>query len=602
MLQYIRENTRSVGASIIIGLMVLSMALFGVDALFAPENTSGVAGRVNGKEISSFELNSEIQRQRQAWQSRMGGQQSQFLSDDVLQPAAMQQLVGRELVRQAADKAGIKPSNMSVDQLIVATTAFHIDGKFDPDRYRITLSSAGLTPQMYRTLVANDMAAQQYAQGMAVTSFVDQKQIDALAALLNQTRTFDYTTVQWSAQIPSVEPTDEQVKAYYDNNGARFMTEESVDLEYIVIDRSQIGLDFEVTEQELQDRYNDYVSSFVGAVERRVSHILIESNDTATIAAVSDALASGEAFADVAGRLSDDFGSAEQGGDLGFTDGTMFAEQFEAAAANLGVGQVSEPVKTDFGTHFITVTDINAPQAPPFSEVEERLITEARQAYSEGEYVDLISQVEDAVYQASDLSIAAEQVGLADNKVSKMPRSGGSYPLDQQAVIAEAFNEDLIAEGTASPIVELEDGSAVVLRVANYYPSVLKPFDEVSTEANDLVVAQLAKEAALTSATAMAEQQQSLANTASDVRRFDQAQPRPLLQAVFELAPIAGEYSAVQLPSGDAIVVKMVSVGQADVAADELSALKAMFSGPEASTEMTAAQAWMRATAEVETF
>ncbi len=601
MLQYIRENTRSVGASIIIGLMVLSMALFGVDALFAPENTTGVAGRVNGKDISQSELNNEIQRQRQQWQSRMGAN-SEFLSDDVLQPAAMQQLVARELVRQAADNAGIKFSSDSADAQIVQNPSFQIDGKFDADRYRITLGSAGLTPQMYRNMVLSDMAVQQYALSVSATSIADPAAVDALALLINQTRSFDYTLINWASQVVSVEPTDEQIQQFYDTNGDRFMSAESVDIEYLLIDRSSLSQDFEVTEEMLLERYQAFSEGYAGVVERRVSHILVESNDAATIAAITEGLAAGESFADLASRYSDDFGSSEQGGDLGFTDGTLFAEEFEAAVASLEVGEVSQPVSTDFGTHIIMVTEISEPKAPALADVRGQLVEELKQEQSEGEYIDLIASVEDAVYQSSDLLTAAEQIGLKANAISKMSRAGAAYPLDQSVVINEAFNEDLIAEGVPSPIIELEDGSAVVVRIADYHPSVLRAFEEVSEEAADLVVAKLAKEAAMTSAVEMADAQAALSQSAVDIKRFDTTMPRPLLQAIFELAPVKGQYQTVALPSGDAVVVKIVEIGQGATSAEELSALKAMFSGPDATNEFGAAQGWLRDKAEVEAF
>jgi len=602
MLQYLRENTRSFGVSIIIGLMVLSMALFGVDALFAPENTQGIAAKVNGQVVSSYEVDNEVRRQRAQWQQRMGDESAEFLSDEVLRPAALKQLIDREVARQSAVESGVAFSVTDADRLIIQNEAFHIDGKFDKDRYRIALQAAQMTPQMYRQLILDDLALRAYAQGMATSYIDDASEYAAIAKLVNQQRTFEYKSFNWADYLPAATATDEEVQGYYDANSAQFMSNEAVDIEYILIDRAYVNDQVSISEELIVQRYQDFVDSLEKSTEKRVSHILIEDNDAARIAEVEVSLAS-EDFAAVASRLSDDFGSAEQGGDLGFTDGTLFSPEFEEAVASLGQGETSKAVKTDFGTHFITVTEISQAAIPSLESKREEILAELQEEESEADFVSLLTDVEDAVYQASDLSVAAEQIGLDSARVTNLTRSGAAYPLDQRSVINEAFNEDLIAEGTASPIIELENGSAVVVRIVEYKPSVLKAFDQVSDEVRNLVIAQKAKEAALSDA------QQSITSWSTDsatevtaAKRFSNEAPRPVMSTVFEMKPSEGALVAIQLPDGNAVAVKLVEVVSAQPTDEEIAQLREALSNASGSSEFEASQAWRQSQAEIERF
>ena len=175
--------------------------------------------------------------------------------------------------------------------------------------------------------------------------------------------------------------TDEELRAYYDQNQASFISPEQVKLDYVVVSVADIQDQVEVTEAELKDAYQARVASFQGE-ERAASHILVDTESRsnaeaqARIDEIQTKLAEGQSFSDLAAEYSDDLGSKDNGGDLGYVSrGVMVGDFEDTLFAMQNIGQV-EQVETEFGYHLIQLNDISKTEAPTLEEMRDELTEE----------------------------------------------------------------------------------------------------------------------------------------------------------------------------------------------------------------------------------
>ena len=209
---------------------------------------------------------------------------------------------------------------------------------------------------------------------------------------------------------PPDETTKRLTQAYYDENQDRFMTAESVELDYVELRAEDFFED--VAEEDIQAEYDLTLQDYQYATERRVSHILFEDSDAARIAEAQAELESGADFAEIAKRFSDDVGSAGFGGDLGFTSGDAFPEEMEEAIEQLAVNAVSGPVETDAGTHLLLVTEIREGEAPPLESMRAQLERQVQERDAAAKLVRAVEQLRDLSFNAETLDAPAQELGL----------------------------------------------------------------------------------------------------------------------------------------------------------------------------------------------
>lgn len=497
MLQDIRANAQGTVAKVIIGLIVISFSIFGIESLLFSGGSNGVA-EVNGEEISPFALQQEVSVQQRRLLSILGDDADPALLDQAqLTQQALETLVDREIIKQAAKDMGLSTSDQALADIIGSMQQFQIDGQFSPDLFQGALASAGFTPALFRERLAEDIEIGQLRAGIAGSDFSTEAEIQLASSIALEGRDVRYISLPLLDFIASVELTDEAVEAYYDENTERFQSEESVVLEYL-----ELGLDAyrkEVDEERLREEFELVRDEFELATEARVSHILVEGSDddrAGRIAQAQTALSEGMSFADAAAAFSDDIGSAQDGGDLGYTAGDTFPEAMEEAIAVLAVGEQSGVVETEAGTHILLVTDRREGSSVSFEDVAAEL---GERIQSRDAAADLLVDVErlrDIAFNAADLDDPAETLNLQVQTSEPISRSQREGLFSRPAVLQAAFSEDVLEAGHNSEVIELSPEQFVLLRVAERRPSALKPLTEVRSAIEVELRERLAKQAA----------------------------------------------------------------------------------------------------------
>ncbi|WP_299830089.1 SurA N-terminal domain-containing protein, partial [Pseudomonas sp.] len=322
MLQNIRDNSQGWIAKTIIGVIMALMALTGFDALFRATSTSQDAAKVNGEEITTNELSQAVEMQRRQLAQQLGKDFDPALLDEkMLHDSALKGLVDRKLLLQGAADAKFGFSEAALDQQILQTPEFQVDGKFSADRFDQVIRQLGFSRLQFRQMMAQEMLIGQVRAGLAGSSFVTDAQVDAFARLEKQTR--DFATLTLTADVASAKVSDDEIKAHYDEHAKEFMSPEQVVLDFIELKKSTFFDQVQVKDADLQAAYQKEIGNL--AEQRRAAHILIEVNDKVSdaqakskVLEIQSRLAKGEDFAALAKELSQDPGSATKGGDLGY--------------------------------------------------------------------------------------------------------------------------------------------------------------------------------------------------------------------------------------------------------------------------------------------
>ncbi len=455
MLQNIRDNSQGWIAKTIIGVIVALMALTGFDAIFQATTNKNEAAKVNGEEISQNELSQAVDMQRRQLMQQLGKDfDASLLDEKMLRESALKGLIDRKLLLQGAENSKFAFSEAALDQVILQTPDFQVDGKFSSERFDQVIRQLGYTRMQFRQLMAQEMLIGQLRAGLAGSGFVTDAQVLAFARLEKQTR--DFASLNIKVDPAAVKLTDDEVKAYYDEHAKEFMTPDQVVIDYLELKKASFFDQVSVNDEDLQAAYQKEIANL--SEQRQAAHILIEVNDKTTeaqakakIEEIQARLAKGEKFEALAKEFSQDPGSANNGGDLGYAGPGVYDPAFEKALYSLTKDQVSAPVRTDFGFHLIKLLGVEAPEVPTFASLKDKLTRELKAQQVEQRFVEATKQLEDASFEASDLAQPAQDLKLTVHTSKPFGREGGEGITANRAVITAAFSPEVLDEGRTAP-------------------------------------------------------------------------------------------------------------------------------------------------------
>jgi peptidyl-prolyl cis-trans isomerase D len=589
MLQNIRDNSQGWIAKTIIGIIVVLMAFTGIEAIFQATTNSQDAAKVNGEEISQNELSQAVDMQRRQLMQQLGKDfDASLLDETMLRDAALKGLIDRKLLLQGAKDSKFAFSEAALDQVILQTPEFLVDGKFSPERFDQVIRQLGYSRLQFRQMLTQEMLIGQLRAGLAGSGFVTDAQVLAFARLEKQTR--DFASLNIKLDPAAVKLTDDEVKAYYDKHAKEFMTPDQVVIDYLELKKASFFDQVSVKDEDLQAQYQKETANL--SEQRRAAHILIEVNDKvneaqakAKIDEVQQRLAKGESFEALAKEFSQDPGSAANGGDLGYAGPGVYDPTFEKALYALNKDQVSTPVRTDFGWHLIKLLGVEAPEVPSFASLKDKLTKELKAQQVEQRFVEATKQLEDSSFEASDLAQPAQELKLTVHTSAPFGREGGEGVAANRAVVQAAFSPEVLDEGGNSTAIELDPDTVVVLRAKEHRKPEQLPLESVAAS----IRTQLAKEHASADAKTKAEaliaglrdgktpldkavdgQDWKVAKAAT---RGQEGVDPAVLQALFRMPKPAAKdkptFNSVTLADGSLVIVRLDGVNEAAAPSEE---------------------------------
>jgi peptidyl-prolyl cis-trans isomerase D len=483
MLQDIRENSQGTIAKIIIGLLIVSLSIWGMDAIIGGFSGEPEVATVNGEEITEREFTRVVQIESQRRLSRMERPDPSLLNEDQIRRDVLQSLIQQKVLTQDADEQGLALSDADIDSLITQMPQFQIDGVFNRDRFVSGVRNMGMGVGEFRENMRRQYVINQIRAGIAQSGLSASQNVARLLAIQNQTRDFRTLTLPASTVREQVTVTDEEITTYYQENPGDFSQPEQINARYIVLSLEALAETVEISDEELRAYYEERASG-LAREERKASHILIEdgADAGATMQTIQDRLADGEDFADLAEEYSVDTISAEQGGDLGFAGRGVYDPAFEEALFALSENEVSDPVSTSFGIHLVKVTDIRRSAVPPLAELEDRLRRELARSQANERFAEVRTSLADEAYSEDNLSVPAESLGLEVLSKEGITRDGGEPPFDHEGLVRQLFSGDVLDDGFNTELIDVGDNMSVVARVAEYFEARQRPLEDVAAD------------------------------------------------------------------------------------------------------------------------
>ncbi|MCK5894665.1 MAG: SurA N-terminal domain-containing protein [Endozoicomonadaceae bacterium] len=585
MLQNMRDKAQGWISKVIIGFIVLTFAIFGLESLVPNRNNPDVA-EVNGQNISQQSLMRAVEQQRRLLMQRLGDNfGSSIFNDQALQKAALEELIQKAVLLQYANKVGMSISSQSVDQMIRSIPEFQVDGEFDANRFQQLVSSLGVTPLQFRQSLNDDMLIYRIRASIAGSEFATAYKVQKLYDIQQQTRDIAWLTLDAVKTQDAIRVADDEIETYYQNHQAVFMTQEQVSLDYIILDRVILEGQVSITESDIEARYQSQIEDIKSQADDSVtaSIILLEPSsrrdDKETLALASELkrrLSSGEEFATLASEYSEDAASAAKGGDLGVVESGFLGEAFDDTLASLEKEEVSDPVLIDFGVVLIKRT-ADEQVTPSRADMRDELVQDLKESAVDPLFVEQSRKLADISFEAADLQQPAEELGLVIQSTALFGRHGGEGIAEHRTIVDVAFSDDLLNLKANSEPLDIGDGRVAVIRVKRHKKSEVEPLSDV----RDRVVTKIKKEYAdlqmndkADTILAALESGKTTVDIAkeyvvdwqerSSVKREDQDIPLPLLRDAFKLPhpDKVPNYGKTSLPDGDVIIVAVKNVEQ----------------------------------------
>lgn len=493
MLLAIREKLTGWVLILIVMLLAVPFALFGINNYFEARIDRFVA-KVNDEEIDPQSLQDRLDLQRRQMRQRFGNDMPlDFLSTPENKRQVLDELIDEALRFQDAQRHGIEVPVSKVQAAILEVDAFKPDGRFDEATYQAVLRNNNLTPQRFEDLLVREMLANEIIRGIAASTVVSEAEVDAWLRISGQTRSFRSLVLASAEQELEQAPDEEAIARHYEANMADYRTPERIVIEYVEVSAEKLAINAP-GEQQLREVYEAQANRYVVPEERLASHILIQVGGNADAEAQRAALARAEEllsairdggdFAELAKASSDDLGSKDQGGDLGWLERGSTDQAFEDALFALQPGQVSEPVLGGDGYHLIQLREVRAEQRRDFEEVREELAREYDQEERARRYNDIAGRLVDEVNRDPlSLDGPAGKLGLEVLRSEPFDRAmGGSGIAGNRRVVDAAFSDMVLERGQTSDLVDLGRDHAVALRVVERFPAEDKPLELVRAE------------------------------------------------------------------------------------------------------------------------
>jgi peptidyl-prolyl cis-trans isomerase D len=483
-------------ATLVLGLLALIFAIWGAYGIVNVSFGAPDYGlKVNDERISTETLNRAWQERQAQYQQTLNGVEMSEAQKTLLQQQLIDEYVRQTLLRQRAQQAGYRATDAQLRDAVTSEPAFQTDGKYDPRVARTMLAQLGMTEDGYFAERRQALQIGQLSEAVELSDFLTPAEVDRIYALENEQRELRYALLTPDHFQPTAKFDDARIKSWYDSHQSDYMTPESVRLQYAELRLDAIASQITVTPENLQAYYDKNQTRYGEIEKRHAHHILIALPAGADAAADAAALAkaqmveaqlkAGKDFSELSKMYSADPGSATRGGDLGWADKATYVASFADALFSMQPGQISDPVKTQYGYHVIRLDEIRPAHVRSFAEARPQIESDYRRDQAGEIFGDREEQLQQKLESGAsgDLDALAQQFGLQTGEVKDFTRSSGGAPLgSKQDLIRAVFNDEVIGSGKIAGPVALADDHLVVFKVLEHHAPAPQPIASVRDE------------------------------------------------------------------------------------------------------------------------
>ena len=494
MFDLVHKHKRLV--QLLLALMVLPFAFWGIDSYQRGRSTAQDVAEVAGQKITLQDFSHAQRDQQERLRALLGRNFDPALLDTPEQRAELlDQLIQQRLLAVHAVKANLVVTDEQLREIIISLPAFQEDGKFSKARYDALLRAQGMNDVVFESRLRRDVELQQLNGAVAESSLVGKAQIGRILAIQGQQREVAETVLSAEQFAGEVKLAPDAVKAYYDSHPGEFVVPEQLRAAFVVLNADALAAMETVSEAELRSWYDSNVR---GKFEERTAAQKKTEGLLAQLRAAPDK------FAELAKQYSQDPGSKDNGGDLGFFARGAMVKPFEDAVFKLKPGQLSGIVESSFGFHIIKLTEIKPtkdgepeqrrashilisapPAAKDFQAMRGEIEKELKKQRLGKKFAEAAETLSNLAYEQPDsLQPIADKFKLQVQQSGWLTREANAAAgaLNNQKILDALFSPDAIKSKHNTEAVEVGPDTMLVARVLEHKSAAVRPLDEVKAE------------------------------------------------------------------------------------------------------------------------
>ncbi|WP_417912943.1 SurA N-terminal domain-containing protein [Candidatus Electronema sp. TJ] len=470
MLDFLRKQAQSPLIQTVVVIIAVVFIFWGVGTNLGGSRSS--VATVNGTEIPGMDFSRAYSQALDGLQQQFGGRMPSGFAEQLgIREQVLHRLIQAELLRQGGAEAGIRVSELPVQQRIAEMEVFQEKGKFSLQRYKDVLSQNRMTPGSFEKGLKSDLSTERVQELVGDFTVISDNAASRWQAWSNEQLKLAYVKLEPAAFESKVAADDKALAAWFEKNKERYRSEPKVRLKYLLFNQSDDEKEIKIADEELTAKYEQDKESYRQPEQRHARHILfkIEKNAPEDIraekkkqaeAVLAQAKAKEADFAALAKQHSEDASNKDMGGDLGFFAAGRMVPAFDAAVFAMQPGDISGPIETEFGFHLIKLEEIKPETVRSFEQVKDSIAASLKREQAKALSFKRAAAAYEAVMKAGSLDKYSQQEAGKVQVTEPFSRSEHPQGLPADPKFIEAAFS--LKKGELSSIIELREGYAVL--------------------------------------------------------------------------------------------------------------------------------------------
>ena len=576
-IQSIRKGlTGNITKIIVVAIIITFIGSVGWAGFLSQGNVNVIA-KVGSKDITTTDLSLEASNQQFTLSQRFPDEE---FEEELLFNLSKEVLIGKFSVLDFLDRKDLSLNEAFIYKQLSSEEQFLEGGLFSKNRFDSYARSIGFIPADYLKRIEEDLSMSIWNQSLIQSSFVTEKELDSSIKLANQERDISFLRIPFKSFQDNISINQDDLQEIYNNNLSDYVNPEQVKVSYIELNPQKLEELIEISPEEINLEYQDYLNEFDSAIRKSVSHIMLNISDSRDLDAarkeievIKSRLTDGDSFESLVLELSEDEGTKNNQGSLGVTDGTLLPPEFEAALLTMDEGEYYGPIELLSSVHLIKLDEIIQPEPETLESKTQNIRENLISAKAEGMYIELLDRISNLTFSAEDI----EQIGqeISQNVLSTEYLYEEELP---DVLKGSSIKEYIFQEygGDEYPeLFETSQLSAVVLEVKGFNEEVQLSFDEVKSsiedtylnletqkKVNNFLDDTIISLRADTSLEELSVSQKINIESYNKLKRDSSLLPLDVINTIFSLARSkAGEvYETAVLQNGDALIYRLDAV------------------------------------------
>jgi peptidyl-prolyl cis-trans isomerase D len=504
MLDKFRSYAQTKAAQVILALVLIPFALFGIDSYLNQAGNNLSIAKVDGYKIALPEYNRAIENVRNRMMSEGKKVDPAMFDSFEFKESVVDGLITKQLINNDIKKSQFKITDQQLSQYIIGMPDFQKDGKFSQELYDKVLQNNQLNPKKFEESIRNDLLIQQVRDGLQKLTFIPPNNLTETLKATSQQREVTVAEFKTKEYMAKANISEKDMQAFYDQNKSKFLAPEQVKAEFVVFSLTSILPSIAVSEDEVKAFYKTNADKYQNQQQREASHILIAASKNAAPAEKAKAKAKAEdvlgqikknpkQFEELATKYSQDPESAKKGGDLGAFGRGMMVKPFDDAVFSMKVNEISGIVESDFGYHIIKLTKVIG-EGGGFDAIKPQIKAELIYQKAQDKYAALAEDFSNKVYeQSSSLDVVSKKFNLPIQKTDWISRNESDKFFKNEALMNALYSKESIKDRRNTEAIEVTPNNLISARVVDYKAQSTKPFAEVKKSIEDYLKFEAAK-------------------------------------------------------------------------------------------------------------